>query len=164
MWAVFALLQFPAGVLGAGFDARAIVPATLASPPAGRYWSSSRPRSRGSQRPLPLDLDAETRDVVLEYARSVPYDVIQRRGRLDSSRWVTGRGAALVVESLLTGGTTRPVYPSTPLSGAYGIEGVAVGVSILLTADGVERIIEWSLPDKERVALTEAIRAVREAS
>jgi malate dehydrogenase len=111
-----------------------------------------------------VDVGREAREAVRQYARAVPYDVIQRRGQRDSSRWVTGRGVALVVEALLSGGTEEPVCLSTPPAGAYGIEGVAVGVPVLLSGDGVERVVEWELADEERAALTEAARKIDAAT
>lgn len=111
-----------------------------------------------------VGLDADTRDAIREYVRSVPYDVIQCRGPEDSSRWVTGRGAALLVETLLSGGCPEPVCLSTPPAGAYGIEGVSVGVPVRLSGRGVERVVEWPLPERERDALTDAAAAIRGAT
>jgi len=65
---------------------------------------------------------------------------------------------ALVVGTLLSGGTEEPVCLSTPPAGAYGIEGIAVGVPVLLSADGVKRVVEWELANEERAALTDAAR------
>lgn len=140
-------------------------PATVDCPVLGEHGEHLVPAfSRATVAGDPLALDHETRQEVLEYVRSVPYDVIQRRGRRDSSRWVTGRGVALVVETLLDGGTDDPVCLSTPPAGAYGIEGIAIGVPVRLSGGGVERVLEWDLPTDERTALEEAARAIRAAT
>jgi malate dehydrogenase len=139
-------------------------PATVDCPILGEHGEHIVPAfSRATVDGEPLDLDATAREEILEYVRSVPYDVMDRRGRRDSSRWVTSRGAALVVESMLDGGTDNPICLATPLDGAYGIDGVAVSVPVVLSEAGVDRIVEWELADDERAALEAAARAVREA-
>ena len=139
-------------------------PATVDCPILGEHGEHIVPAfSRATVDGEPLDLDATAREEILEYVRSVPYDVMDRRGRRDSSRWVTGRGASLVVESMLDGGTDDPICLATPLDGAYGIDGVAVSVPVVLSETGVDRVVEWELADDERAALEAAARAVREA-
>jgi malate dehydrogenase len=64
---------------------------------------------------------------------------------------------------MLDGGTDDPICLATPLDGAYGIDGVAVSVPVVLSEAGVDRIVEWDLVDDERAALEAAARAVREA-
>lgn len=120
--------------------------------------------SRATVDGTPVTLDADTREAVLEYARTIPYDVIQRRGSRDSSRWVTGRGAALLVDTLLAGGTTTPVCLSTPPAGAYGIDGVSIGVPVRLSSHGVDQVVEWPLHRRERTALMDAARAIRQTT
>lgn len=140
-------------------------PAAVDCPVLGEHGEHLVPAfSRATVAGEPVAIDDETREAVLEYARSIPYDVIQRRGRRDSSRWVTGRGAALVVETLLDGGTDDPVCLSTPPDGAYGIDGVAVGVPVRLSEEGVARVVEWDLAADERRALDAAAEAIREAT
>lgn len=140
-------------------------PAAVDCPVLGEHGEHLVPAfSRATVDGDPLALDAAAREAVLSSAREVPYDVIRRRGRRDSSRWVTGRGATLVVEALLDGGTSEPVCLSTPLNGAYGIEDVAVGVPVTLTGGGVETVVEWSLPPAEMEALRAAAAAVRAAT
>lgn len=137
-------------------------PATVDCPVLGEHSEHVVPAfSRATVAGEPLEFDADEREAILEYARSIPYDVIQRRGRDDSSRWVTGRGATLVVEALLAGGSEEPICLSTPLDGAYGVEDISLGVPVVLSGDGVERVVEWDLADDERAALDAAARAVR---
>jgi malate dehydrogenase len=110
-----------------------------------------------------VSLDATARAAVREYVCAVPYDVIAQRGQRDSSRWVTGRGAALLVDTLLAGGTTTPVCLSTPLAGSYDIEGVSLGVPVRLSRRGVDQVLAWELTTRERAALTAAAEAIRTA-
>lgn len=109
----------------------------------------------------PLSLSREQRREAIEYVRDVPYDVIDLRGGHETSRWVTGRGVALLVASLLTGGPDEPVCLSTPLAGEYGYDDVCLSVPVTLGPEGVEEIHEWELPDRERERLDAAYRAVR---
>jgi malate dehydrogenase len=47
------------------------------------------------------------------------------------------------------------------LSGEYGVDGLFIGVPVVLGAAGVERIIEVDLTDAERTALAKSVAAVR---
>jgi len=70
-------------------------PATVDCPILGEHGEHIVPAfSRATVDGEPLDLDATAREEILEYVRSVPYDVMDRRGRRDSSRWVTSRGGS----------------------------------------------------------------------
>jgi malate dehydrogenase len=48
------------------------------------------------------------------------------------------------------------------LEGEYGLENVFVGVPVILGRNGIERIIELKLTDKETAMLHESARAVKE--
>jgi malate dehydrogenase len=138
-------------------------PADVRCPTLGEHGEHLVPAfSRATVDGEPLDLPAEARADLLDYTRAVPYEVIDRRGPEDSSRWVSGRGAALVVASILDGGTDDPVCLSTPLDGEYGVEGVSLSVPVRLTAEGVGEIVEWELAAEERDGLAAAAEAVRE--
>lgn len=140
-------------------------PATVDCPVLGEHGEHIVPAfSRATVGGSPLELPADARQAVTEYARSIPYDVIQKRGGTDSSRWVTGRGTALVAEALLAEEPSGPVCLSTPLAGEYGVEDVALGVPLVLSAGGVERIVEWDLAPAEREALETAASAVADAT
>ncbi len=138
-------------------------PADVHCPILGEHGEHMVPAfSRATVDGEPLELSAETRDELLDYTKSVPYEIIAQRGAEHSSRWVSGRGAALVVSALLDGGTDEPVCLSTPLEGEYGVEGVSLSVPVTLTEDGVGEILEWELSTEEREGLVAAAEAVRE--
>jgi malate dehydrogenase len=48
------------------------------------------------------------------------------------------------------------------LEGEYGIDGLYLGVPVVLGRGGVERIVELELEDAERAALNRSAAAVRE--
>jgi malate dehydrogenase len=57
----------------------------------------------------------------------------------------------------------RRILPcAAHLHGEYGIEGLFVGVPVILGQEGVEKVIEISLTDDERAALTRSAESVRE--
>ncbi|WP_435551893.1 malate dehydrogenase [Natrinema sp. CGMCC1.2065] len=137
-------------------------PAAVSCPVLGEHGEHMVPAfSRATVDGEPIDLSATEREAVLEYVRDVPYDVIERRGPEDSSRWVTSRGVATIVARLADGGTDEPVCLSTPLSGEYGLEGVSVSVPVRLDAGGVGEVVEWDLAPNERDGLERAAAAVR---
>lgn len=137
--------------------------ATVDCPVLGEHGEHIVPAfSRATVDGAPLELSAEERAEMTDYARSIPYDVIQRRGTRDGSRWVTGRGAELVVEAILDDGAAEPVCLSTPLDGEYDLADVSLGVPVRLSSEGVARIEEWDLAEREYRALHEAARSLAE--
>lgn len=118
--------------------------------------------SRASVAGEPLSLSPAERRNVIEYVRDVPYEVLQLRGPKDSSRWVTARGVASVVRRLGDDAAAEPVCLSTPLDGEYGFGDVALSVPVLLGAEGIEEIVEWSLSVDEWERFGRAYRAVRD--
>jgi malate dehydrogenase len=57
----------------------------------------------------------------------------------------------------------RRVLPCTAyLEGEYGIDGLYMGVPVVLGAGGIESILEVELSDEERAAMSAAADAVRE--
>lgn len=110
----------------------------------------------------PVELSESDRESVLEYVRSVAFDVIQLRGPEQSSRWVSGRGVARLVQAVLDGGVAGPPLAlSVPLDGEYGLEDVTLSVPVELDRTGVNRILEWELSDAELAALESAAAAIR---
>lgn len=138
-------------------------PAEVSCPVLGEHGEHVVPAfSRATVGGETLSLSPRQRRAAFEYVRDVPYEVIDLRGADESSRWVTGRGIALLVASILTAGPDEPICLSTPLSGEYGFEDVCLSVPVTLGHAGVERVHEWDLPDRERERLDDAYRAVSE--
>ena len=138
-------------------------PADVYCPILGEHGESMVPAfSRATVEGEPLKLPADERAALLDYTKSVPYEIISQRGAEHSSRWVSGRGAALIVASILEGGSDEAVCLSTPLDGEYGIGGVSLSVPVTLTDEGVGEILEWELSTAEREGLAAAAESVRE--
>lgn len=143
-----------------------VSPADVSCPILGEHGEYMVPVfSRATVDGEPVDLSADERQDVLDYVRSIPYDVIEMRGGDDSSRWVTSRGVSLIVSRLLAGGTDPddPVCLSTPLRGEYGLEDVSLSVPVVLDKDGVAEIVEWDLTPDERDGLERAGTAIRDS-
>ncbi|ADJ16870.1 malate dehydrogenase [Halalkalicoccus jeotgali] len=117
--------------------------------------------SRATVSGEPVNFSESERDDIVEYVRDVPYDVLKLRGAQDSSRWVTARGVASVVQRLDDDCADALVCLSTPLEGEYGFKDVSLSVPVRLDKDGVANIVEWSLVEEERTALEDAYRVVR---
>jgi len=81
---------------------------------------------------------------------------------LGTSAWYApGAAAAQMVTAIVL--DEKRVLPCTAyLDGEYGIDGLYMGVPVVLGAGGIERILEVELSDAERTALAESSEAVRE--
>ena len=81
---------------------------------------------------------------------------------LGTSAWYApGAAVAQMVDAIVL--DEKRVLPCTAyLEGEYGIEGLYMGVPVVLGSSGVERIVELDLDDVERQALQASADAVRE--
>jgi malate dehydrogenase len=81
---------------------------------------------------------------------------------LGTSAWYApGAAAAQMVTSIVL--DERRVLPCTAyLEGEYGIDGLYMGVPVVLGAGGIESILEVELSDEERAAMSASADAVRE--
>ncbi len=71
-----------------------------------------------------------------------------------------GLAAVEMAESILK--DQKRVLPCAAyLEGEFGISGVFLGVPVILGANGVERIVEFSLTEEEKAALGQSIEAVK---
>jgi len=110
----------------------------------------------------PAALTDTERQTVTDYVRDIPFDVIALRGAEETSRWVTGQGVARLLSGIVDGGFDGdPIALSVPLDGEYGLEDVCLSVPVELSRTGVERILEWDLPEREREGLRAAAESIR---
>jgi len=136
---------------------RDVDPHTVCCPMMGEHGEHVVPVfSKTTIADEPVDLTTEERQQVLNYVREVPYEVMRLRGPGESSRWVSGRGAAAVAHAIGRGGTEDPVCLSVPLDGEYGYEDVSMSVPVVLSASGWETIERWSLSEWEHTRLDAA--------
>lgn len=136
---------------------RNVDPRSVHCPMMGEHGENIVPiLSRATASGEPVTLSPEERQEMLDNVRESPYEVMRQRGADESSRWVSGRGAAAVVHALRNGGTDDPVCLSVPLAGEYGFEDVSMSVPIILSSDRWDTIEEWSLSDWENDRLEAA--------
>jgi malate dehydrogenase len=81
---------------------------------------------------------------------------------MGTSAWYApGSAAAQMAEAIAR--NHKRVFPCcVKLEGEYGLENVFVGVPVVLGKNGIERIIELSLTDEEKVQLNASAKAVKE--
>ncbi|WP_435178543.1 malate dehydrogenase [Halorussus sp. AFM4] len=140
-----------------------VAPAAVSCPTMGEHGEHLVPVfSRATVDGEPVSFSADEREELTEAVNDLPWDVIRLRGHEETSRWVTGRGVASLVASVLEGGPSDPVCCSVPLDGEYGYRNLSLSVPVRLSADGVEEIVEWELSATERRKLDEAADAVGE--
>ncbi len=105
------------------------------------------------------DFDGDVdRDKTLEQVRFVAAEVIKRKG-------ATIYGPAVAVYRMVNAvvnDTKEEIPTSVILQGEYGISDVAVGVPAILGSDGVEKVVEYSLPDDELSALRNSAGILKE--
>lgn len=110
----------------------------------------------------PVTLTTEQRAVADEYMNTW----YTRHVALDSGRastWSSGLGTARLVDAMATS-SPQPWPGSTVLTGQYGIDGVSVGVPLLLGPAGVRDVLEWELADQELLGLRDAAAKIRAAA
>ncbi len=112
--------------------------------------------------------------------RGIPITEILDEDRIESLIERTRNGGAEIVSLLKTGSAyyapaastfqmvkailldeKRVLPAATYLDGQYGVEGYFAGVPVVLGSDGVERIIELELTDKEKEFLAVSVNAVK---
>ena len=109
--------------------------------------------------PLTKLVSAERVEAMVERTRKGGGEVVDLLGT--SAWYAPGAAAAQMVASIVL--DQKRVLPCTALlEGEYGIEGLYMGVPVVLGSAGVERIIELDLTDSERAALASSAAAVRE--
>ncbi|WP_456368440.1 malate dehydrogenase [Geoglobus sp.] len=105
------------------------------------------------------DFDGEVdRDKTLEQVRFVAAEVIKRKG-------ATIYGPAVAVYRMVNAvvnDTKEEIPTSVILQGEYGINDVAVGVPAILGSDGVEKVVEYPLPEDELSALRNSAGILKE--
>ena len=81
---------------------------------------------------------------------------------LGTSAWYApGRRAAQMVDAIVL--DEKRVLPCTAyLEGEYGIDGLYMGVPVVLGSKGIERVVELDLDDAEQQALKASADAVRD--
>jgi malate dehydrogenase len=109
--------------------------------------------------PLSKLVTADRIETMVERTRKGGGEVVNLLGT--SAWYAPGAAVAEMVDSIML--DQKRVLPCTALlEGEYGIEGLYMGVPVVLGAGGVERIVELDLDAGERAELVRSAEAVRE--
>jgi malate dehydrogenase len=109
--------------------------------------------------PLSKLVTADRIETMVERTRTGGGEVVNLLGT--SAWYAPGAAVAEMVDSIML--DQKRVLPCTALlEGEYGIEGLYMGVPVVLGAGGVERIVELDLDAGERAELARSAEAVRE--
>ena len=109
--------------------------------------------------PLTQLADADRIEAMVERTRKGGGEVVNLLGT--SAWYAPGAAVAEMVDSLIL--DQKRVLPCTALlTGEYGLDGLYIGVPVVLGAAGVERIVELDLTADEQAELARSADAVRE--
>jgi malate dehydrogenase len=109
--------------------------------------------------PLSNFITKEQSDNIFENTKKVAAEVIALKG---ATVYAPGNAVSTMVESIIK--NKRQVIPvSAHLDGEYNVNDVCIGVPVILDGNGINRIIELNLDEKERSIFDKGIESVKEA-
>lgn len=109
--------------------------------------------------PLAQLVSQERIEAMVERTRKGGGEVVNLLGT--SAWYAPGAAIAQMVESIVL--DEKRVLPCTALlEGEYGIDGLYMGVPVVLGSSGIERVVELALSDAEQAELDASADAVRE--
>ncbi|MDX5437696.1 MAG: malate dehydrogenase, partial [Pontibacter sp.] len=104
-------------------------------------------------------IDEDTLNAIVERTKNGGGELVKLMGT--SAWYAPGSAAAQMVEAIVR--DQRRVFPvCVKLEGEYGIDGVYLGVPVILGKNGIERIIELDLNDDEKQLLETSRGHVKE--
>lgn len=112
--------------------------------------------SRASVGGESVSFTREEREAIVTEVLEVPFEIAEKRGLQDSSRWVSAAGLLRVLRTLSSPDHTDPLCLSAILDGEYGFDDGCLSIPVTLTADGIDERIEWDLSTDETERLREA--------
>jgi malate dehydrogenase len=116
--------------------------------------------ARVEGRPLTEVLGAEEIDALVRRTRDAGAEIVALHGT-GSAYYAPAAAAEAMVRAVAT--DTGEVMPaSVKVEGAYGIDGVYLGVPVRVGREGVREIVELPLAEAELAALRAAAESVRE--
>ncbi len=100
-------------------------------------------------------------DAIVERTRKGGGEIVQLLGT-GSAFYAPAASAITMAESYL-GDRKRVLACSALLDGQYGVQGLFVGVPVVIGAGGVERILEVDLDEAERAMFQKSVESVRKS-
>jgi malate dehydrogenase len=111
--------------------------------------------------PLTKFLDQAKLDAIVERTRKGGGEIVALLGT--GSAFYTPAIAAITMAESYLRDKKRVLGCSALLEGQYGINGLFVGVPVVIGAGGVERIVELDLNDAEKAMLAKSVESVRKS-
>lgn len=110
--------------------------------------------------PITQLMEKATLDAIVDRTRNGGAEIVKHL-KTGSAYYAPSAGAVQMVEAIVN--DQKRILPcSAWLEGEYGMRGLYLGVPVKLGRNGMERIVEVTLTDDERAALTKSADAVRE--
>ncbi len=111
--------------------------------------------------PLTQFLDRPRLDAIVKRTRAGGGEIVQLLGT-GSAFYAPAVAAVTMAEAYLR--DKKRVLPcSALLDGQYGIQGLFVGVPVVIGAQGVERIVELELDEQEKAMLARSVESVKKS-
>jgi len=111
--------------------------------------------------PLTKFMDQAKLDAVVDRTRKGGGEIVQLLGT--GSAFYTPAISAITMAEAYLRDTKRLLPCSVLLEGQYGVNGLFVGVPVVIGAGGVERIMEVDLNDAEKAMLAKSVESVRKS-
>ena len=103
-------------------------------------------------------IDADKLDAIIERTKKGGGELVNLMGT--SAWYAPGAAAAQMVEAIVR--DQKRIFPvCTLLNGEYGMEGIYLGVPVILGKNGIEKVIEVKLNDAEKELLKGSATAVK---
>ncbi len=112
--------------------------------------------------PVTKFIDEETLDAIEARTRKAGGEIVGLLGF--GSAFASPAWAALEMAEAIIYDKRKILACSAYCEGEYGIDGLFVGVPVILGKNGVEKVLEIDLTDDERAALEKSIAAVKKTS
>jgi malate dehydrogenase len=105
---------------------------------------------------------AEKLDAIEARTRQAGGEVVKLLG--SGSAFVSPSWAALEMAEAIIFDKKKILPVCTLLKGEYGVDGLFIGVPVVLGAKGIEKIIVMDLTDKEKAAFAKSVASVKKSS
>jgi len=102
--------------------------------------------------------DQAALDRIFDQTRNAAYEIIQRK---KATYYAIGLGLLSIVDAVLRDQHTVMTV-SSPLSGQYGVDGIAISMPTIVGRQGVEEVLNLPLSDAELAAFQSSARTLKD--
>ncbi len=104
-------------------------------------------------------LEPETKEEIFQNTRSAAYAIIERKG---ATYYAIASGLVRIVEAIVRN-ESSVLTVSSIAQGKYGLNDVCLSLPTVVNRTGIERVLELPLDNREREALANSGRVIRDA-